>query len=229
MSPSGSYSFTGIPAGTPISLSVSRGAEYTPTYDADGISTPDAVVRTISGTTLGGVNFGYKFNNSATISGQIYDDLNANSILDEGVGSGSLSPVSFSGVMVTLTGTSLTGGIVMLTAFTSPEGAYSFSSLFEGNYVLSSPEIFAYRNTLSNTGFSLGANEIKTNIHFPYVRINLASISGKTLFDIDGDGTGSTVDTPLPNTTVTLSGTNTLNTTILLSTQSDASGVFSFT
>jgi hypothetical protein len=121
----GAYSFSGLLAGTYTVRTVLANlpADAAPTFDADGIATPDnATVILATGQSRTDVDFGY--NGTGALGDIVWYDLNGNGIQETG-------EVGLNGVTVEL----LDGnGNVVNTAVTSGNGGYSFAGLFPGTY-----------------------------------------------------------------------------------------------
>src|SRR5439155_642936 len=96
-----------------------------PTYDLDGIATPNtASVAIAAGVSRSDVDFGYR--GTASIGDRLWHDANANGVQDAG-------EAGINGGTVQL----LDGaGIVVATTTTSGDGNYSFTNLTGGSYTV---------------------------------------------------------------------------------------------
>ncbi len=169
----GNYSFANLaPAGTAgYTLTFTQPANYpleTGTVGSVGGTFATSVTTpAFTGIAVGSaVAFGYNLLESpippgASISGTVFNDLNANSTLDTG-------EPGIAGVTITLTGTSDTGTAVNLTATSDANGNYTFSNVppvtSSGGYTLTgSPAInFNAENAIPGSGNSLGFAGVST-------------------------------------------------------------------
>ena len=121
----GNYLITGVPAGT---YTVRVDDTYlpgglTPTYDLDGVATPNAAVVTVTGGQIRtDVDFGYQGN--ATIGDTVWNDVNSNGVQDPG-------EPGIPGVTVQLQDDSSNP---IVNTVTDANGHYSFDHLAEGTY-----------------------------------------------------------------------------------------------
>ncbi|MFY9821172.1 MAG: SdrD B-like domain-containing protein [Thermoanaerobaculia bacterium] len=124
---SGNYTFSNVAAGTYTVKVVSSTlpAGYTPTYDLDGISSPnEALVNLTANRT--DVDFGYRPAGTLSVGDRVWNDENANGLQD------SFEP-GISGATVQLLNSS---GTVIATTTTNSTGNYTFSGLFSGTYTV---------------------------------------------------------------------------------------------
>ncbi|WP_164557849.1 DUF11 domain-containing protein [Massilia atriviolacea] len=190
------------------------------------------------------------------LGGAVYADLNNNGVKDTG-------EPGIPGVQVTLSGNTATGASVCVeispnpcTIVTDSNGSYSFTGLPSSDpagYVLTeqsqaSAPLSNYadgidavgtvngvvRGSMTNDKFSgivIGTGQFGSNYNFGE---STASLSGKVYLDGDRSGTLNAGDTPLPNVTVTLSGSTATGANVcsVVSNcvgQTDANGNYSFT
>ncbi|WP_166869904.1 SdrD B-like domain-containing protein [Massilia mucilaginosa] len=190
------------------------------------------------------------------LGGAVYADLNNNGLKDAG-------EPGIPGVSVTLSGNTATGVSVCVeispnpcTIVTDANGSYSFTGLPSSDatgYILTeqsqaSAPLSNYadgidavgtvngvvRGSMSNdkfSGITIGTGQFGSNYNFGE---STASLSGKVYLDADRSDTFNGADTPLPNVTVTLSGTTATgaNVCTIISTcvgKTDANGNYSFT
>ena len=190
--PTGSYGLTGLQPGT-FTVSVDTGD---PDFDPSWASTTGGdsqVVALASGDVIDTVDFGYAA--PATVGDTVFDDLDGDGVQDPG-------EPGIVGATVTLTGGDLVGPI---STTTGAGGAYTFSGLTPGDYVVST----SVAGSTSTTGgdsqsVSLISGETDNSIDFGYAAP--ASL-GDTLFhDLDGDGSQDPGEPGLAGVTVTLTG-----------------------
>ncbi|MFC5290891.1 SdrD B-like domain-containing protein [Actinokineospora guangxiensis] len=198
----GNYTFTDLPPGTYTIT------EEQPTAYADGPDTPgtaggDASVNDVfSGIDLGsGVDAtGYVFEEKAgSLSGVVYEDLNGNGVRDDG-------EPGIAGVTVTAT-----SGDRELTTVTDGQGAYSFTGLPAGDWVLTEDQPDGYADGLDAPGSAGGTASPPDSItaiglepgvdgtDYQFGEYRAASISGRV---VDDGGN------PIPGAEVTLTGPN---------------------
>jgi hypothetical protein len=206
--PGGSYSFTGLAAGTyHVSVPSSTGGMSLKT-------TSPAVVTVDVGQDVKDVNFGYV---TGSISGTVFMDLDKNGALGPG-------EPGIGGVTVTLT----KPGGAQVTTTTASDGTYSFGNLTGGTYSVSVPATVGTK-TLTTSGsrtVSLPAGGNSPNNNFGYAD-TVGSISGIVYFDANTNKAyNSGIDTPMGGVTVLLldAGHN-----VIAQTTSGANGSYVFT
>jgi hypothetical protein len=212
----GNYSITGVPSGT---YTVRVDADFlpgglTPTYDLDGVATPNAAVVTVAGGQVRtDVDFGYQGN--ASIGDRVWNDVNGNGVQDPG-------EPGITGVTLQLYDDSSN---LITTTVTGADGHYSFDHLPEGTYNVQvdtttlpagSTETYDFDGTdTPDVVFSIFAEAGTTNtdIDFGYQTPVTAtgSIGDRVWNDVNGDGTQDPSEAGLNGVTVQLyDGTNTL-------------------
>jgi serine-aspartate repeat-containing protein C/D/E len=212
----GNYSITGVPAGT---YTVRVDDEFlpgglTPTYDLDGVATPNAAVVTVAGGQIRtDVDFGYQGN--AAIGDRVWSDVNGNGVQDAG-------EPGVTGVTLQLYDDSSN---LITTTVTGANGHYSFDHLPEGTYTVQidtttlptgATETYDFDGTdTPDAVFSIFAEAGTTNtlIDFGYQTPVTAtgSIGDRVWNDVNGDGTQDPSEAGLNGVTVQLlDGTNTL-------------------
>jgi len=125
----GFYGFSNLVAGN-YTISVLPAAYWGPTFDTDGIGTPNiSAVSLAAGQDLGSVNFGYLYSPPpGAIGDRVWHDLDGNGVQDAG-------EPGLSGVVVELRDS--TGGTVIASVATDAGGYYGFLTVDAGTYVVS--------------------------------------------------------------------------------------------
>ena len=156
----GNYSFTGLRPSSAAGYTVT---ETQPAGFLDGLNTVgtnggtagnpppgDAITGIVltSGTSATGYNFGEL--NPASLSGAVYGDLDADGVFDA-------FESGITGVTVTLTGTNDLGAITPVVVTTGAGGAYSFSNLRPGTYVITETQPLGYADGADTLGTGLSA------------------------------------------------------------------------
>ncbi|HLK56700.1 MAG TPA: SdrD B-like domain-containing protein, partial [Chthonomonadaceae bacterium] len=236
---SGHYAFANLPPGNfkvvvdPTTLP----SNTFPTYDLDGISTPNSAQVTLSvmGTSIPPINnvdFGYT--TASTLSGYVYIDANNNGMFD-----GNETPIK--GVSVTLTGTTNLGSpIGPITVTTDSTGAYGFGNLLPGTYTLQETQPAGYldgKDTQGTPGTGTTGNDQFTNITLSsgvsginnnFGELQPASLSGFVYVDANDDGMKQSTEAGIAGVTVTLKGTDDLGNAVNASTTTASDGSYSF-
>ncbi|GAB2601343.1 SdrD B-like domain-containing protein [Spirosoma areae] len=212
------------------------------TTNANDSNDSDALVSILSGVTapiislttgaVGQSNHTYDagFYPLASLGDFVFEDANRNGQQDPG-------DLPIPGVTVTL----LSSGTVVATTTTNASGLYSFTGLTPGvPYSVSFTAPAGYTATLQNTGndakdsdgnpmtgltgtYSLTAGENNPTIDMGYVRP--ASLGNFVFVDTNRDGLQDAGDTPILGVVVTLIS----NGTVVATTTTNASGLYSFT
>lgn len=207
------------------------------TDDTTGADTISAIA--LSGGTNGtGYDFG-EFRRDA-IAGIVYVDANNNGIFDRG-------EQGINGVTMTLTGVDEFGNSVQQTTTTFFSGIYYFLDLRPGTYTVTEqsqtdPPLDAYldaRETFGNqapipgtvgtdfiSGIVLRPNEIIFNLNFG--ELIPAEIRGVVFADLNSNSLIEAGDLPIPQTQLTLVGTNDLGQAIRQTTFTDNTGSYAF-
>jgi len=236
----GSYGyalFANLPPGT-YTL-----AETQPIGYADGADTVErgpgvAGNDVVTGITLlNGSSGSYQFaEEQAGIAGVVFEDYNLNGILE--------SERGISGVEVTLHGNNALGAAIVLTTVSDINGRFIFTNLPTGVYTISETQPVGYLDGLDQAG-SLGGisgelnsdvvqtiiySEGQTGVGYSFGEERGARIEGYTFIDDNGNllfdnntylcyTVGAYCDPPLPNVTITLSGTDHTGASVYLTTQ----------
>ncbi len=181
------------------------------TYDTQGSPTDGRVALTLDGTDLSGLDFLKTGALLAAISGSVYADGPAH----DGQFSGDDVPLPAIFIRlyadVNQNGLADSGDLLISTTATNINGAYVFSGLPGGSYLvvqLDPPGASSLRDAqgdpLDNTiAVELAGTDIEGR-DFLDGNVVFSSIIGQVRDDVDEDGTLSTPDRPLPGTTVRL-------------------------
>ena len=179
-----------------------------------------------------------------TIAGTVYEDLNANGVLDP-------SEPGMSGVTVTLSGTNGLGQTITATGTTNSSGAFSFTTdsnnnvLRPGTYqvIVTTPAGYIQGTdtigTVNGTadGSLVAATEIgaivltssQNGINYNFAEILPITLSGEVYFDANANGMLDAGDTGIAGVTLTLTGTTAAGVPVNTTTTTEANGTYSFT
>jgi hypothetical protein len=232
----GTYSFTGLVAGT-YTVTENGGNGYGEGASTAGTSGGTATTDVISGISLGGgVNAsGYNFGEvTGSLAGTVYVDVNNNGVLDQPPDTG------LAGQPVTLTGTDVNGNPVNLSTTTAANGTYSFSGLVAGTYTVTENGGNGYGEGASTAGtsggtattdvisaISLGGGVNATAYNFGEVT---GSLAGTVYVDVNNNGVlDQPPDTGLGGQPVSLTGTDVNGNAVSLTTTTASNGTYSFT
>ena len=235
----GAYDFTNLRPGS-YTITETQPANYLDGKTTQGTpGTGTAGDNVISAITLAqnvnGVNnnFGELLPSLASLSGYVYVDANNNGIKESGE-----TPIP--NTTVTLTGTSSTGQNVNLTTTTDSTGAYNFANLQAGTYTITETQPTGYLDGKTTQGTpgtgTAGDNVISTitlgqsvnGVNNNFGELLPSSLAGFVYVDANNNGVKETGETSIPNTTVSLTGTDDLNASVSLTTTTDATGAYSF-
>ena len=246
----GSYSFTGLRAGTYAIAETQPATGFTDGAETAG--TAGGVTTTndsITGITLdaGEAATGYLFAETPTtgtgtgsIAGSVFADADGDGVQDTG-------ETGVAGVTITLTGTDDQSQPVSRTATTGTDGSYSFTGLRAGTYAVAETQPAtgftdgaetagtAGGVTTTNdsiTGITLDAAEAATGYLFaetPTSTGGTGSIAGSVFADADGDGVKDTGETGINGVTITLTGTDDQSQPVSRTATTGTDGSFSFT
>ena len=227
----GQYSFVGLNAGTYNVTVPSPGAggvppAYTLTADPDGAALSTLFSKPlVADEVYLGADWGYKPGGTGSIGDKVFEDLNNNGVWDTG------EP----GIPNTFVRLRNANGQNVLTTQTDGSGNYSFTNLPTGlNYAvvsgLQGPTTYfgsdPFTLTTSNPIAVPNLAGIITTADFGFYRSLPATIGDQVYYDVDNSGGFNAGDTPLANVTVNLYASN--GTTLLATTTSNASGIYSF-
>jgi uncharacterized repeat protein (TIGR01451 family)/fimbrial isopeptide formation D2 family protein len=169
----------------------------------------------------------------ASLSGRVYRDDNNDGIPDAG-------EPGIGGVTITLTGTDDLSNTVTLTATTTVTGYYRFDNLRPGTYMVSETQPIAYNDGTDRSGTAGGvlSNDQVSTIIVPGAGIDAVNydfgergtfVSGIVWIDTDRDETlDGGENGRLGSVTVTLSGTDLLGNSVLLTTTTTITGFYIF-
>jgi hypothetical protein len=166
----------------------------------------------------------------ASLSGFVYYDANNDGVKE-------LGEAGIANTKITLTGSNDLGSI-SLTTFTGSDGSYQFTNLRPGTYTLSETQPANYlqgKNSLGSAGGAVGTDQFlaiglsqgTAGINYNFGEILGASVSGYVYQDVNNNGVKDAGDLPIPNTTVTLTGTDDVG-TINVRTVTGADGSYAF-
>jgi protocatechuate 3,4-dioxygenase beta subunit len=209
-------------------------------YDALDSDVDPATGRTITTTSVAGEtddSWDAGFYEVATIGDLVWEDLNADGVQDAG-------EPGIPGVTVELSGTDGLSNTVLLTTTTDATGVYSFTNLVPGDYQLTFSTPIGYSPTGQNqagdtvdsdadtsTGrtitTTLSAGETDNSWDAGFYRV--ATLGDTVWEDTNADGDQDVGEPGISGVTVELSGTDGLSNSVLLTTTTDATGVYSFT
>ncbi|HEX4962858.1 MAG TPA: SdrD B-like domain-containing protein, partial [Thermoanaerobaculia bacterium] len=189
-------------------------AGVAPTYDLDGIATPNIATFTLpAGTARTDVDFGYV--GTASVGDRVWLDSNANGVQDAG-------EAGINGVTVQLLDN---GGNVIASTTTAGDGIYTFSHLLGGTYSVrvvtsSLPPGVAPTYDLDGIAtpniatFTLNAGASRTDVDFGYA--GTASVGDRVWFDTNGDGIQDAGEAGINGVTMQLldAGNNVIATTV---------------
>ncbi|QIF03840.1 SdrD B-like domain-containing protein [Roseimicrobium sp. ORNL1] len=235
----GNYLFTGLRPGQYV-ITETQPATYLDGKDT--IGTPGGTtgndvfsnVNVTSGTV--GVNNNFGELPPSSISGFVYNDSNNDGVYDT-PGEAPIPSVS-----VKLTGTDDLGNAVELFATTDGTGAYSFTNLRPGDYVIEETQPAGFLDgidTPGTNGASLGllndriavsfsiANNNSTDNNFGELRPS--SISGHVFIDANNDGVHDLLEVPVPGVEIRLTGIDDLGNVVSLVTTTNFLGHYEFT
>ncbi|MCE1252325.1 MAG: carboxypeptidase regulatory-like domain-containing protein, partial [Anaerolineae bacterium] len=205
---SGTFTFNSLLPGS-YTLVETNPSGYTSTKDTNGTNDDQIAVTLLSGATSTGNDFLDYL--PASISGIVWEDTNGDGSKQSGEGT------LLSGVTVRLyTDPNGDGdpsdGVLLDTKTTNASGAYSFTNLTAGNYVVIETDPAGYTSTTANSlKRTLTAGGSATaNFGDLYISSSLGSgtIQGTVINDLNGDGVQDTGELPINGVVVTLYDAN---------------------
>ncbi|RQW88899.1 MAG: DUF11 domain-containing protein [Geobacter sp.] len=224
----GTYSFTGMRPGTytvtetqpsgwdagKTTAGTASGAGSSP-GTVSGAATSNIIQNIVLG--LNGSSPGNNFGeiHLASLAGFVFIDPNSNAIRDAGETAG------VTGVSLSLTGTDDLGTAVDLSATTAANGAYSFTGLRPGTYLVreTPPDGFTHTGAQAGnkggTGEGVGVTVVSISA-IPLVSADTASgynfggngqgLSGYVYVDLNGSGSRDSAEPGIPGVSISLSG-----------------------
>ncbi len=233
----GTFTFAGLREGT-YTLTETQPSAYRQGITSTGGSVGAVAGDVISAIVVDGVNptTGYLFGEftSASIVGVVFDDLDADGVLDDG-------EPGIEGVSVELSGSDIDAPITPVVTTTGPDGTFTFDGLRPGTYVLTETDPGGYldgreiagtaggsvsnaaagSNTIS--AIALDAGEEATGYAFGNVRA--ASIAGVVFVDIDNDGTQGS-EPGVAGVQIEVSGTDDFGQPVVVSAPTNDDGTY---
>lgn len=170
------------------------------------------------------------------IAGYVYNDGSDD-------GSRDAENPGIDGVTITLTGIDADSNPVNLTTTTDSSGAYSFTNLQPGTYTLTETQPTGYRDNIDSVGDMNGSpsgtlgNDVISDIILPPggvgTEYNFAdsntAVAGFVYVDSNNDGVKDAGEAGIPNVSLTLSGTDSANNPVSITTTTDSTGAYLFT
>ena len=249
---SGNYFFdnsgVGLRPGTYVVREMAQPAGFLDGRDTAGTSGGNAILANdqISALSLAQntAATGYVFGelNPAALSGFVYYDANNDGIKQGG-------EIAIVGATVTLTGTDDLGTAFSIATATDGAGAYTFTNLRPGNYVLkeTQPAGFLDGKDTLGTGLSApnGAGTVGADQFTNVVIVNVAAgnnagsnynfgevlatrISGRVFSDLNNDGLENGADAAIAGVTITLTGLDDIGNAVNVMTTTNGSGDYTF-
>ena len=220
----GSFTFTGLRNGT-YTLTQTQ-----PLGFAQGTTRAGTAGGTVVGDVISNINLGANVNatnylfgeKGVSFTGQVFNDLNANGVLDAGEPGRAAITVSLRN--------QATG--VTATVRSNAAGNFTFENLGPGTYVLSAaiPSGFALTTPPGELTFQI-PNEGTANGPIEPRNLGLAQVSslaGVVYFDLDNDGIRQLTEGGLSNVQVQLTGTQNNGQAVNRSSVTSANGAFTF-
>ncbi|WP_020471274.1 SdrD B-like domain-containing protein [Zavarzinella formosa] len=212
------------------------GIDFIGTVGSPGTVGADSFTLTLpAGTVLTGYNFTEI--PLVSLAGSVYEDVNGNGTKDSG-------EPGIGGVVVTLTGTNVSGTPVNTTATTSADGSYAFANLQPGtNYTLTegvvpAPFLDGKEQNGTPAASGTGVNDAFSGINlttlagggagFNFGEVRPVSIAGQVYVDANNNGMRDGAEGPIPGVTLRLSGTDDTGAGVSLNTVTLADGSYSF-
>jgi uncharacterized repeat protein (TIGR01451 family) len=168
----------------------------------------------------------------SSLSGFVYFDANDNGTKDG-------SDTGISGVTLTLSGTDETGAAVNMTATSGSDGSYKFDGLRHGTYTVTETPPSGYIDGAVSAGSAggtagteqIGSVQLSPNVDatdYDFGHLKGGSLSGFVYLDVKQDGTMDTGDPGIPNSTLTLTGTDDLGKAVSEQTTTGNDGSYQF-
>lgn len=226
----GSYSFSGLLSGT-YQIDETQPADRADGLDYLGTAGGSLGNDTVSGIALGaGVTAtGYLFTEAAKtittepgtswLAGTVWNDRDGDGIAEVGEG-----PIA--GVRIEIRDS---GGTLIGSAVTGPDGSYVLSGLVPGaSYTITEIDPDGYGSSTPNGGIPIVAPAADTGATGPSFGDTLGSISGRVFSDLNRDGINDSTEPGVPGVKITLEGTDVNGNAVWLETTTAADGSYSF-
>jgi hypothetical protein len=245
----GAYTFTGLRPSSTAGYTVTETQPATFLDGKDTVGTVGGVARgsaavndVISGIVLNsdddGINYNFGELNFSSITGFVYNDSDNDGIKDAGES-------GINNVTVTLTGTNDLGAAVNLTTTTNSSGAYTFSNLRPGSYVVVETQPAGFVDGKDTPGTVNGVTEGvatppdsitsidltagQSGINYNFGELLTSSLAGFVYADVNANGVKDGVEAGIPGVTVRLTGTDDLGAAVSVTTTTSQNGSYSFT
>ena len=230
-----------LPAGVKPTASGSSNGDDNQPFDSNEPEGTTVKITTDSSSNLT-VDFGYVPECGGSIGDYVWKDLDNNGLQNAG-------EPAFPGIVVNLTGTTIYGNPITLSATTNINGMYSFTGLCQGDYRVTVDETtvpVSFVSTLStsangddgvanDSNVSTGTSvylpndmSLNANVDFGYIPKCSGSIGDYVWKDLNENGQQDINEPGVPGVEVSLSGTNSYGQLISMKASTDADGKYSF-
>jgi hypothetical protein len=167
------------------------------------------------------------------LSGFVYFDANNDGVME-------LGEPGLAGAAVTLTGTNDLGAAIQVSQTTGPDGAYHFANLRPGNYTVSQGQPGGYldgKDSLGSAGGQVGNDQFSaialpsdvSGVSYNFGELLPSTISGLVYLDVNNDGIREVTEPGISAVTITLTGTDDLGNSVLVSQLTGSDGAYRFT
>jgi uncharacterized repeat protein (TIGR01451 family)/fimbrial isopeptide formation D2 family protein len=234
--PDGTYTFPGLRPGT-YSIAETQPLSFLDGKDVSGSPIGSTAVNdTIGGIVLGagvnGANHRFGELTPASLSGNVYNDLN-----NDGTRQGGEPGVG--GATITLTGTDDLGTAINTTVQTQPDGTYSFGNLRPGTYTVTETQPAGYLDGIDTVGSlngTLGADSVSaipvnpadTGTGYNFGELRASSLSGVVFDDRDNDGVQDPGENGIVGVSLLLTGADDLGNPVSTTVMTQPDGTYSF-
>ena len=200
-------------------------------FNSSGVQDTDFEINQVVDTSLSFGNFPQSENTASSLSGFVYVDANDNGVFDSGE-----APIA--GVTVMLSGDDANGSVSRTTT-TDANGFYDFNDLSTGTYTITETQPAGYldgKDTIGTPGGTTSNDEF-SNIALPagfggtmnnFGELLPSSLAGFVYVDANNNGSMDSGETPIAGVMITLTGTDDLGNSVSQSTNTDATGAYSF-
>ncbi|HEV3445603.1 MAG TPA: SdrD B-like domain-containing protein [Gemmataceae bacterium] len=204
---------------------------------SNGVPIPGSVGSDTITVTLDSNNNNHSTNNDfaelhpASVAGFVYYDQNNNGVRDA-------ADPGIPNTQITLTGTNDLGP-VNLTTVSAADGSYQFTNLRPGTYAIAETQPSNYlqgRNSVGSLGGGLSNDQFlaivvpqgAAGVNYNFGEILGGSLAGFVYVDSNNNGVKDPGEPPIPNTTITLSGTDDRGNLVSQTQVTTANGSYSF-